>query len=1037
MKLSVLVALTVVNFASYAFAQFSTDITVDSNGKKVYIAAAATSSVAAPASTPTLVYNCYYMPLICENVANFAKDINPGGGGDLGAMQLFYFDPDQSHKESRRTASCGCFQHDDCPLAKSNGKQAGTLVTQIGNQAPMNGLNTPINAASQQILLAGSNPGVLPNTNNAAPRVPLQTVPGRFFQQGVAFTCDEFPAATFINGGSDAKTICALQSWQVFSGSYNSAAPSANKGKWPLVSKSGQRREQDWQAQSHVYLRQAFGIKGSNGLGTVYPFSFTTTTMQAATKAYVVKAGPVTKVVNKRDGNPTFTTYAATTTVDVFGNEELESEDCEFQDSPVKDVNEKTPPAFKIPPNPRFKRQFAATQTSTVSTSSSVATNLAITRLNFGTGASSAMPRSANSSAVNSSASLISLSVVSSSSDSGTGASSTALFSGSASTATANASLTSLSGVSSSSDSGTGASSTALFSGSASTATANAPSNYLGASISSSNQNSSLVSTASSSIVSFSATVERSPTIGIASTVSTLETSSTPASSTAATSLGAISTSYSSSKPSSVTTSALQSTSDIVAGNPAATSSASVVSSNVASASSAAAALVADPSNSQKAQAAQQQTNDAKEAASSMLARAISGSPLANALSSLFATLGTAASAASAVVDASTPAAASAAASELLSDLNNAATDAEDVQEESKDDDDEPSNSPSNSPSASMTSPSTASQSSSTASSSQSTPSSITSSASSASSSSASSSTTSSSASAGPSVCTLAFDEDGDEDIEVGDDYTDDTVDLDPTTADDIACMPIYGSGGSIIPCSASASGSAASSSAASSTAASSSAASSSAASPSGAGTITGSQNSSATVAPTTELASSIETSTISTITPTAPATPTTPATSLDPAESTTENSPPSSTILPSSTPPPPYATGTCSFHLIETQDCASDSSNLFANVTLYDNDKSVIGQTNTDDDSVGEPINASDPYEFDSKLPNAIVITGEHEGDYVQFTYGSLSWRSRTTTGSATCSNGGWDPRQGPVCDERTGDNEDAVNNMDCSFPC
>ena len=255
MKLSVLVALTVVNFASYAFAQFSTDITVDSNGKKVYIAAAATSSVAAPASTPTLVYNCYYMPLICENVANFAKDINPGGGGDLGAMQLFYFDPDQSHKESRRTASCGCFKHDDCPLAKSNGKQAGTLVTQIGNQAPMNGLNTPINAASQQILLAGSNPGVLPNTNNAAPRVPLQTVPGRFFQQGVAFTCDEFPAATFINGGSDAKTICALQSWQVFSGSYNSAAPSANKGKWPLVSKSGQRREQDWQAQSHVYLR--------------------------------------------------------------------------------------------------------------------------------------------------------------------------------------------------------------------------------------------------------------------------------------------------------------------------------------------------------------------------------------------------------------------------------------------------------------------------------------------------------------------------------------------------------------------------------------------------------------------------------------------------------------------------------------------------------------------------------------------------------------------------------------------------------------
>ena len=248
-------ALAMASFASHVSGQFDTGLTTDSNGKPIYVAAGSTSSVAAPASTPTLVYNCYYMPLICENVANFAKDINPGGGGDLGAMQLFYFDPDQSHKESRRKASCGCFQHDNCPSAVSNGKQAGTLVTQIGNQAPMNGLNTPINAASQQILLAGPNPGSLPNTNNAAPRVALQTIPGRFFMQGVAFTCDEFPAATFINGGSNAKTICALQSWQIFSGSYNPAVPSQNAGKWPLAASSGQQREQDWQAQSHLYLR--------------------------------------------------------------------------------------------------------------------------------------------------------------------------------------------------------------------------------------------------------------------------------------------------------------------------------------------------------------------------------------------------------------------------------------------------------------------------------------------------------------------------------------------------------------------------------------------------------------------------------------------------------------------------------------------------------------------------------------------------------------------------------------------------------------
>ena len=144
-------------------------------------------------------------------------------------------------------------------------------------------------------------------------------------------------------------------------------------------------------------------------------------------------------------------------------------------------------------------------------------------------------------------------------------------------------------------------------------------------------------------------------------------------------------------------------------------------------------------------------------------------------------------------------------------------------------------------------------------------------------------------------------------------------------------------------------------------------------------------------------------------------------------------------TAVPSSTssPPPAYATGNCSFHLTETQDCSSDATNLYAIVKLYDNDKTVIGETPTNaTNPIGEPINTSDPYNFASKLPNAIVITGEHENDYVQFTYGGLSWTSRTTTGPATCSNGGWDPRDGPVCGLRIGD-QNAVNNMDCTFPC
>lgn len=168
---------------------------------------------------------------------------------------------------------------------------------------------------------------------------------------------------------------------------------------------------------------------------------------------------------------------------------------------------------------------------------------------------------------------------------------------------------------------------------------------------------------------------------------------------------------------------------------------------------------------------------------------------------------------------------------------------------------------------------------------------------------------------------------------------------------------------------------------------------------------------------------------------------------------------------------PPAYATGTCSFHLQEWQNCANDSSNLFAIVKMLDNDKNDIGDTQTDPTTnpLGDPINNSDPYSFTSKLPLPLVIVGEHEGDYVQFTYGSLSWTSRTTSGSATCSNGGWNPKDGPVCGSRYGDTnavclviilrpypflslslslfdfffEEKVtkptqeNQMDCSFPC
>ena len=156
--------------------------------------------------------------------------------------------------------------------------------------------------------------------------------------------------------------------------------------------------------------------------------------------------------------------------------------------------------------------------------------------------------------------------------------------------------------------------------------------------------------------------------------------------------------------------------------------------------------------------------------------------------------------------------------------------------------------------------------------------------------------------------------------------------------------------------------------------------------------------------------------------------------TTAPPPTSPTSAPPPTS---PTST-PPAYVTGTCSFHLTETQDCTDDSENLFAIVNLKDGAGNDIGDTNVDPttDPIGIGINSGAPYSFDSKLPNPIVITGEHENDYVQFTYGSLSWQSKTPNGGGSCNNGGWDPRDGPICGQRYG-NQNAVNNMDCFFPC
>ena len=101
----------------------------------------------------------------------------------------------------------------------------------------------------------------------------------------------------------------------------------------------------------------------------------------------------------------------------------------------------------------------------------------------------------------------------------------------------------------------------------------------------------------------------------------------------------------------------------------------------------------------------------------------------------------------------------------------------------------------------------------------------------------------------------------------------------------------------------------------------------------------------------------------------------------------------------------------------------------------MVDDKKLPIGETQVSNGAAGVPIDVGNSYSFTSKLLHPLVITGEHENDYVQFTIGGLSWQSKTPSGGASCTVGGWDPRDGPVC-ARFG-TQPAVNQMDCCFPC
>jgi hypothetical protein len=102
------------------------------------------------------------------------------------------------------------------------------------------------------------------------------------------------------------------------------------------------------------------------------------------------------------------------------------------------------------------------------------------------------------------------------------------------------------------------------------------------------------------------------------------------------------------------------------------------------------------------------------------------------------------------------------------------------------------------------------------------------------------------------------------------------------------------------------------------------------------------------------------------------------------------------------------YSSGICSIHVKEESNCNPSDSDLFGYVTIKDfEDKVLCGGSDH-----RASLNDKNPANFACELPNPITITGEHVDDYVQFTYGSLSWRSTDNVvgKAAWCKTGSWD---------------------------
>ncbi|KAI0542148.1 hypothetical protein GGR58DRAFT_454175 [Xylaria digitata] len=223
-----------------------------------------------PAAVPTVIFNCDRLKAICWNLQEFMNDQTNTGYGTL--PLTFHYDGDMERKNTRREFSCP-ENWQRAHLGNRCGSVPGQPNVEPGNLPPV--VVRPVPTDGPQLWTPSG-----PRFNNEIPNLTNTA------SSGMAFTCEEMPAASWIEGGDGGPPYvhvnCAPQDLSCQSLAWSEVGGSV--GGYPNT-----RSEQNWQSSSYNAIATYARLK-AGGRRTVMRFVLSTENLGAgsATAARVI-----------------------------------------------------------------------------------------------------------------------------------------------------------------------------------------------------------------------------------------------------------------------------------------------------------------------------------------------------------------------------------------------------------------------------------------------------------------------------------------------------------------------------------------------------------------------------------------------------------------------------------------------------------------------------------------------------------------------------------------------------------------------------